>query len=73
MERVGDYLGVFLGTLESGNGVSPLLPLNMQNCQGEVVIWQPTERTEKGEASMFLFHMGIVDDRLNPQKSAIFL
>ncbi len=35
-----------LAALEGGNGVSSLLPLNVQNCQREVAICSPTERTE---------------------------
>ncbi len=42
--------------------------VNPHHFQPEAVIWQPTERTERGKASMFLSHIGIVDDRLNPQK-----
>ncbi len=30
--------GCVLGALEGGNGVSPLLPLNVQNCQREAAI-----------------------------------
>ncbi len=65
--------GCVLGALEGRNGVSPLLPLNVQNCQSEAAIWQPNERTEKGKASTVLSYLRIVDDRLNPPKSAVFL
>ncbi len=68
-----EILRCVLGALEDSNSVSPLLPLNMHNCMGEVAIWQPTERTERVGASMFLSYIGIVDDRLNPTESAVFL
>ncbi len=47
------------------NGESPLLQLNVQNCQRKAVIKRLTDRTEKGKASMFLSYIGIVDDGLN--------
>ncbi len=67
------FFGCVLGAFEGGNSVSPLLPFYVQNCQREeAAIWQPTERTEKVKASTILSYIGIVDDRLNPPKSAVF-
>ncbi len=63
-----DLVGDVLGASEGANGVSPLLPLNVQNCQREAAVQRATERTEKGKASMFLSYTEIVDDKLNPQK-----
>ncbi len=68
-----EIIWVCLGALEGGNGVSPLLPLNVQNCQREAAIKRPTECTERAKGSMFLSSIGIVDDRLNLPKSAVFL
>ncbi len=62
-----------LEALDAGNNVSPLLPLNVQNCQREAAIWWPTEHPEKVKASTFLSYKGIVDDRLISTKSAVFL
>ncbi len=70
---VSEIFGCVLGALEDGNGVSPLLPLNMQNRQREAAIWQPTECTEKVRASTLLSYMGMADDRLNPPKNAVVL
>ncbi len=70
------HLGIFrcvVGALEGSNSVSPLIPLNVQNWQHEAAIWRPTERREKVKASTFLSCIEIVDDRLNPPKSAVFL
>ncbi len=69
MEGFGDFGMCFRG-FRGHNSVSPLLPLNVQNCQHEAAVWRPTERTEKVKASMFLPYIGIVDDRLTLQKSA---
>ncbi len=66
------FSDVFRG-FRGGDDVSPLLPRNMKNCQREAAVWRQTERTEKGKASVFLSYIGIVDDRLNPPKSAVFL
>ncbi len=63
-----EIFGCVLGVLENGNDELTLLPLNMQNCQREAATWRSTERTEKIKPSMFLSYIGIVDDRLNPQK-----
>ncbi len=60
--------GCVLGDLKGANGVTPLLPLNVQNRQREVAIWQPTKRTEKVKASMYLAYIEIVDGRPNLQK-----
>ncbi len=68
-----EVFGCVLGALEGDKGVSPLFRLNVQKCQHETAILRPTERTEKGKASMFLSYIGIVDNRLNLQKSAVFL
>ncbi len=68
--------GVFqsaIGTLDGCNCVSPLLPLNVQNCQCEVAICRPTKCTEKVKASTFLSYIGMVNDRLNPPKAQFFL
>ncbi len=67
-----EFFGCVLQTLEGGNGVSPLLPLNVQNCQREAAIWQPTKRTERVKTSKFLSYIGVVDDRLNPPKKCSF-
>ncbi len=55
--------------LEGSNSLSPLLPLNVQNCQRKVANWRPAEKVK---ASTILSYTGIVDDRLNPPKCAVF-
>ncbi len=68
-----EIFGRVSGALEGGNGVSPLLPFNVQKCQREAATWRPTEHTEKVKASMFLSCIGIVDVGLKSAKSAVFL